>query len=85
MQTVKKIHHFRYEDYVHQTDWKKFFGMVGHKIEDMLKYCTFSGKPCYASDFQRVLTDKGLCYIYNKNVTKITRTAGPAGIKSFHK
>ncbi|XP_071964123.1 acid-sensing ion channel 1A-like [Antedon mediterranea] len=43
-------------------DVKTFIERSGHRIDSMLRVCYFNGEPCTADDFEKMITNYGLCY-----------------------
>ena len=49
------------------------YRQIAHQISDMLIECSWRGSPCGVDNFTQVMTDSGVCYTFNENITNPLR------------
>ena len=57
------------------------YRQIAHQISDMLLNCSWRGSPCGVDNFTQVITDLGVCYTFNANITDPLRVS-QAGSKN---
>ncbi|XP_077985245.1 acid-sensing ion channel 4-A-like [Glandiceps talaboti] len=67
-----RMQSYEYADYRGGTLFT-FVDDSGHQIEEMLRSCSFDGKPCGPQNFTKVATNFGMCYTFNGNKERILK------------
>ena len=57
------------------------YRQIAHQISDMLLNCSWRGSSCGVDNFTQVITDLGVCYTFNANITDPLRVS-QAGSKN---